>query len=362
MKLTKALTLVLFLLPAPGAVCAQDFYLDSHRNHRLFRFEINNDVIWNRDSNFSNGWSFQYHTVRYDDWDETRAPAWLKWVGNHFPTLDNADGVVRYGHGIGQNMITPGDLSNPDPPEGDLPYAGTLTYTLNWQNFNRQAARTFQVNVGILGEASYAGEVQSYVHDDLLGSREPKGWDNQRESEPLVNLAYSQIWRLAYWGRFNNHWAGQIAVSPSFHLGNLFTAAEVGLGLRFGWNIQEGFSAYPAPPGRGIFQSSHLPKPMTASPHGLEFTMGVRATQMIYTVVYDGSLITDDDRSVEREQLMYAAGFGIHYHYYDHFSVRLSILHTSDTLKADALPDPQPGEDETSADISYGTLVIDYHF
>lgn len=36
------------------------------------RFEIDNDAIWDSDSNFSNGWSLQYHTKRYDTWDENQ--------------------------------------------------------------------------------------------------------------------------------------------------------------------------------------------------------------------------------------------------------------------------------------------------
>lgn len=70
----------------------------------------------------------------------------------------------------------------------------------------------------------------------------------------------------------------------------------------------------------------------------------------------------NNDAIWDREHLMYAAGFGLHYHYYDNLSVRLTLLYNSDILKAEALPKPLPGEEKTSADNSYGTLVIDYHF
>ncbi len=362
MRIYQSVLVVVLMAMAHDAASAEDFYLDSPRNNGLFRFEINNDAIWDRDSNFTNGWSLQYHTVRYRNWEQSKAPDMIKWVGNHFPTLDHEDGIVRHGQGIGQNMLTPGDLSNRNPPEEDLPYAGTLTYTLNWQNFNRRSARNFQVNIGILGEASLAEDVQTFVHDDLLGMEKPQGWDTQRKTEPIVNLAYSYLLRLAHVGRYNDGWAGQVSLAPSIHLGNLFTATELGLAIRFGWNIEEGFSAYPAPPGRGIFQSSHLPKPPTASPHGFEFIMGARACGLLYTVVYDGSLITSDDRSVDRETLIFAGGFGINYYYYDRFSIRLSLLYNSSFLDEASLPDPPPGQERTSSDNSYGTLVIDFYF
>lgn len=53
---------------------AEEFYLDSPRNRGTLRLEIDNDAIWDQDSNFSNGWSLQYHTVRYASWEDTKAP------------------------------------------------------------------------------------------------------------------------------------------------------------------------------------------------------------------------------------------------------------------------------------------------
>ena len=114
-----------------------------------------------------------------------------------------------------------------------------------------------------------------------------------------------------------------MTVIPGVSLGNLMTGVEMGLALRFGWNILEGFNSYPAPPGRGIFQASQLPKPRSASPHGFEAVLGARACWLIYSVVYDGSFITDDDRSVERNDVIFVGGGGLFYHYYDLFSIRI---------------------------------------
>ena len=266
---------------------AENFYLDSPRNKGTLRFEIDNDIIWNDDSNFSNGWSLQYHTVRHDDWEEMDVPGFIKWVGKNFPTLDNDDSIVRNCHGIGQNMITPKDLSLEKPPEGELPYAGTLTYSLNWQSFNMQVARNFQVSLGILGSESLAENLQKFVHNNLGLADDPKGWDTQRDTEPIINLSYEHPWQLLALGNFNDDWAGQLALSPAVSMGNLFTAAEVGLALRLGWNILEGFNSYPAPPGRGVFQASHLPKPPSASPHSFEVVFGARACGLLYSVYHD---------------------------------------------------------------------------
>ena len=179
MKISIVLLASIWLICFNNPVLGEDFYLDSPRNKGTLRLEIDNDIIWSRDSNFSNGWSLQYHTARHATWEETKMPGFVEWVGKHFPTLDNEDSIVRNGQGIGQNMITPGDLTAEVPKEGDLPYAGTLTYTLNWQSFNRYKARNFQMSLGVLGEESMAAELQKFVHDNLGGSVNPQGWDTQ---------------------------------------------------------------------------------------------------------------------------------------------------------------------------------------
>jgi lipid A 3-O-deacylase len=362
MRIFICLLSAMLLINFNHVALAKNFYLDSNRNKGTLRFELDNDIVWNNDSNFTNGWSIQYHTVRYKNWEEVKEPSFVKWVGKHFPTLDKADSIVRNSHGIGQNMITPGNLNAEVQQKGDLPYAGTLTYSLSWQSFNRQNARILQMSIGVLGEPSLSEQFQKYAHNDLGLGDDPKGWDTQRDTEPILNFGYQYALRVAHRGHYNDGWAGQLVLAPSAALGNLFTAAELILAVRFGWNIVEGFNAYPAPPGRGLFQASYLPKPQSASPHGFEVILGVRGTGMAYSVIYDGSIITGDDRSVDRNNFFFSGGAGIYYHYHDFFSIRATIEKSTDILKKDSIPYPPPGRKRTEPDVSYGSLIIGIHF
>jgi hypothetical protein len=362
MKFQKTSLSLFLLLLIAHPLHAEEFHLKSPRNTGLLRFEFSNDIIWYSDSQFTNGWSLQYHSVRYDSWEETPAPGVIKWIGNHFPTLNDDGSVVRYGQGIGQNIMTPGDLSLATPREGDLPYAGTLTYAFNWQAYNRQTARNFQISAGVLGKASLAEQFHKFVHNDMNLGVAPKGWDTQRESEPIVDIAYQHVWRLIHFGEYHNDWAGQINLSPCVHIGNLFTAADIAIGLRFGWNILEGFNTYPAPPGRGFYQAFDLPKPSHASPHIFEIILGVRATGLAYSVLYDGSIFSDDDRKVERETIIYSVGVGFNYHHVGLFSIRIDLLRTSDVLVGESLPVAPNSVYKTGTDNSYGALAIDFHF
>jgi len=362
MRIFVGMLTAFLLINMNPAAAAENFYLDGNRNRGTLHFEMNNDLIWDDDSNFTNGWSLQYHTVRYASWEEAEMPGFVKWVGRNFPTLNAADSIVRNSHGIGQNMITPGNLNVEVQPDGELPYAGTLTYSLSWQSFNRRTARNFQMSVGALGEPSLARQFQEFVHNDMGLGDDPKGWDGQRDTEPILNIGYQYAWRLAHLGDYNNGFAGQLTLAPSASLGNLFTAAELILALRFGWNILEGFSTYPAPPGRGLFQASYLPKPVSASPHGIEVILGARGTGLVYSVIYDGSILSGDDREVDRNNFLFSGGMGLNYHYYDILSIRATLEKSTNLLKEDSIPDPPPGRVKTKGDVSYGSLIIGFHF
>ena len=341
---------------------ADPFHLDSPRNRAFLRLELNNDLFFADDSQFSNGFSLQYHGVRYATWEASRAPDIVKWVGEHFPTLGDEDAVVGYGQGIGQNIVTPGDIEMEIPPPGDIPYAGTLTYSLNWQSFNRRKATALQVTAGVMGEEAMAKAVQKFVHNDLGAGDDPKGWDTQRDTEPVLNFSYQHVRRLIHWGEYHDGWGGQMELAPGLLLGNLLTGVEAVTALRFGWNIPEGFASSPAPPGRGIFQDFHLPKPASASPHGVEMVVGARASRMFYSVLYDGSFLTDDDREVEREDYVFGGELALNYYHYDRFSLRLVFSATSDLIRDETLPDLGPGHKKTDASSSFGSIVLEIPF
>ena len=346
------------------AAGASELNIESPRNTGLLRLEMNNDMFFADDSQFSNGFSLQYHTRGYETWEQTRAPAFAKWVGRHFPSLGEEGRIVRYGMGIGQNIVTPGDLTAKEPLEGDIPYAGTLTYSLSWQSYNVTDAATFQLTAGVLGKEAFAEEVQDFVHNELVNGDDPQGWDTQRKTEPVLNFSYQYIRSLARFGTFDGGWAGQLEAGPSLLLGNLTTGAEVGMDFRFGWNIPEGFAHTPAPPGRGVFNALNMPKPKSASasPHAYEIVLGTRVSRLFYSVFYDGSVITDDKREVDREDLLLAAGIGLNYYHYDRFAIRVIFLATSDLLVEESIPDPGKGRAKTEASTSYGSIVVDFPF
>jgi lipid A 3-O-deacylase len=360
-KISLFLSLIILLTISFKTYAASEFHLNNVNNLRTIRFEMENDSIRDRDSHFTNGWSLQYHSRLYDSWENASAPDFIKWIGQHFPSLNRTDSVVRNSFGIGQTAFTPEDLTERNPPEGELPYAGTLTGSLSWQSFNRDSARIFQISIGIHGEESLSGKLHIFSHNDLHMGNDPEGWDSQRDTEPILNLAYQYNYTLARSDNFSDRWGWHLALGPSASLGNLTTDVKIDLLLRYGWNIIEGFGVTPTPPGFGIFQSTQIPKSEINSPHSFEIVMGIGATALFYSVIYDGSLITDDDRDVARDDTVLSGLVGLNYQYKNSFSVRAYLLATSDLLESDSIPSRSPG-DKTFPDPSYAALSLDYHF
>lgn len=361
-KISIFLTLTIILTLTCITSSASEFHLDSPNNIRAIRFEMENDSIWDRDSHFTNGWSLQYHSLLYDNWENSSAPDFVKWIGQHIPTLNRPDSVVRNSFGLGQTAYTPEDLTERNPPYGELPYSGTLTGSLSWQSFNRDSARVFQISIGILGEESLSGQLHIFSHNDLYMGKDPKGWDSQRETEPILNFAYQQNYTLAKSDNFTDRWGWHLALGTSASLGNLTTDAKIDLLLRYGWNIFDGFSVTPQPPGLGIFQLAQIPKSVTASPHSFEIVMGVGATSLFYSVLYDGSIISSDDRDVARDDVMFSGLIGLNYQYKNIFTVRIHLLAASDILDSNSIPSHPSSGDKTHPDPSYAALSLDYHF
>lgn len=335
--------------------------LDQEINTSILCIEIENDAVWEKDSGYTGGWSVQYHTQLFARWNDSKAPQAIRWIGNKLLAQGNDDSVLRYSHGIGQNIIAPGNLATSKPQKGDLPYAGTLTYSLCWQRFNLESASAFQLTVGLLGQESFAGELQTFLHKDLNWGESPEGWCTQRDTEPIINLAYLRMFTLSWWKK-NNGWAGHIYWIPMTYLGNQITGVDLAVCCRFGRNIRKGFSSLPSPAGYGFFMHTHRKDLASENSHGFEFFLACKTMGMIYSVFFDGSLLTNDTRKVERNKITYSGIAGIRYHLGSNLSIGLDFIYESDLLIESSLPRMKHTSKRTDTHNSYGSLSIRYSF
>jgi len=163
-----------------------------------YRFEFDNETFFDKDNQISSGWALQKHSAVAHNWGALEAvPGFVRHLGRRIPTLSKGGLFCRAGIAIGQVIQTPDDLSRSDLIEDDVPYAGALTLQATWYAYDDSEFRGFEITAGVVGPPSLAEQTQTVVHA-LIGGDDPKGWDNQLSTEPVINLNYMRkrkLWR-----------------------------------------------------------------------------------------------------------------------------------------------------------------------
>jgi len=191
--------IILFLVCANAGVASELAAADSASvESETWRFEFDNDVFFNKDNKISSGLSLQNHSAVTGSWEALQGvPDFVRRWGKAIPTLTEERLICRAGIAMGQVIQTPDDLSRSDLIEDDVPYAGVLTLQATWYAFNDNEFRGLEITAGVAGPPSLAEQTQKTVHK-LIGSPDPKGWDHQLDTEPVINFNYMRkhkIWR-----------------------------------------------------------------------------------------------------------------------------------------------------------------------
>ena len=311
----------------------------------LWRFDFANDMFADSDNLFSAGWSVQWHPQGAASWEDLGVGRTSALIARVIPGLEPAEGLeVRRGYSISQVIQTPEDLSQTELIEDDVPYAGALGWSTAWTALNDKKLNSFQFYIGVLGPNSYAEEVQTFVHVDLGFGEEPMGWDNQLGNELLLNVNYALARKLVGFGN-QDRFGGDLSVGGELALGNLFTHAQAGVGLRAGWNLPGGFAPVPDMAGRGMALDTTLHKREDA--WRIYGTLIGRGTAVAYTALLDGNL-NEDSHSVEYDPSLAQLVAGLHVErggWAAHFTMFLS---------------EDPKEENAKSDLTWGNLSFQW--
>jgi hypothetical protein len=215
---------------------------------------------------------------------------------------------VAYGHGIGQNMYTPEDITDPALIVTDRPYAGYLYYSTlvllrndtarlpeEWRK-NRPVQNYFDLQIGFVGPESGAEWVQKRVHE-LIDDDRPEGWDHQLGLEPTIELIY--LWRRKVGGEHFDlipHW--------SAGLGNVMIFGAAGGTARFGFNLAD----FP----EIVMVPTVSPAALNVSKWEAYVFAGAEGRGVARNIFLDGNTFRDS-HSVKREDWVYdlKAGFAV---------------------------------------------------
>ena len=239
---TVLIGVVLSLVGAGAAAAETSASAAEHRG--IFSFRSENDFWAGNDSNYTNGIAASWTTPKIEDCGGARPGFWCKLV-NGFDWLPRIgqEGWDDYAaFELGQEMYTPDDITLPDPPPGDQPYAGVLYWDTSVFARSSRALHAYTWRLGVVGPASGAEGTQRFIHR-LIGARIPQGWDTQLRNELLINFDYQFHRRMLR----SVHEAGfgyDVALNGGAGAGNYFIGANGGVQLRFGHALPDTFGTF----------------------------------------------------------------------------------------------------------------------
>ncbi len=350
------ITMVIYLLLFAGTACGADpprckTYQPTGIERTTWRFEIDNDVLFDKDNQISSGWSVQKHSAVAKSWEELKGlPKFIRQWGAALPTLTDEGLRYRAGIAVGQIIQTPDDDSRRDFNKDDVPYAGALTAQASWYAFNDDEFRGFELTLGVVGSPSLAEQTQKLAHT-ITGNDEPKGWDHQLKTEPVLNLNYMRKQKV--WRRGNPaDWAADVSVDGHAGIGNMFTQASVALECRWGYNMPRGFASVPDPIGLSIHYIAAL---TPANPQAGSFyaTLVLSGSAVVHNIFLDGNTFRDS-HSVDKEPLVGLAVAGLHYER-KNWGIHFNVVASTDDVDTDDAPDAEGHE-------RLGSITVEWRF
>lgn len=290
-------------------------------------------------------------------------PDWADSAASYMPLgelFEAHHGKARTGVGyvLSQLIFTPNNLRATAPITTDQPYAGYLYGGMFWQRQGDYHGREdvgvldhFEINIGMVGEQTLAGDIQEWVHENFEGV-DPNGWDNQLGNEVTAQFYFRRKWRIDL-GTYESAWLGdlemQIIPQAGIALGNVYRNAQAAATFRIGHHLPDDFG-----PGRiNDLQSA------TGDPYqhqGWSWYLFARAGGRLveHDMFLDGSNYTDPSLSVDRNVAVgeFQGGFTASYRPSPNhrFDLTWGLTFYTDTFDA-------PGARGTN---SYGTFVLSW--
>jgi lipid A 3-O-deacylase len=254
---------------------------------------VENDLPANSDRYYTNGVSLSFTRCASD-----RDVLWPQVL--RLPGLQGA-GTLAAGFDFGQVMVTPADTSLTRPDPNDRPYAGLLFIGVSWQRFTADHYAALKLISGLVGPPSLAEQTQKTVHR-TFGVAQPRGWDFQLHTEPILNVVYERRQRHFAWGD-STGWSGDTLFVQGAMVGNVLTQAYAQVQVRGGWRTPQDFGTSLI---RGI---GALPPARDSASWGAHAFAGAGALAVARNLSLDGNTFRSSP-SVERRPFVPAGEAG----------------------------------------------------
>lgn len=238
------------------------------------------------------------------------------------------------GYGIQLMAFTPGnDENNGDPTTFDRPFAGWLFGSTSFAYFFERSIFRTRLELGVLGPAAHAGELQNWLHEKITGDPRVEGWSNQFDNQLGINLEINYAVELKRGRGYN------LIFDPEVSLGSIFTYMMPRATLRLGWFDGGLMSGY---------QDIHLIN--TSDRNQLFLDVSAGAKLVGYDATIQGGLFNDqeelDKDDINRGISVLSAGLTF---VGQHFAARMAYFRTR-------------GEIEAQEKHRYGSIGLFYRF
>ena len=188
------------------------------------------------------------HGIRFSGTSgDVQDPFWLtpfNWLAGFTPAFPDESGVSRRYNLIplGQNIYTPEDPNEVNPPGDTHPYAGWLYGGVGLMQDTPGSGADpvdrfdeLALKLGLVGPGSLAHATQTRYH--LLINVAPfQGWHTQLRNEPTLDLFYNRKWR--YHAETDAGWGWDAIPQWDARIGNVYDYAGIGGMLRTGRNLR----------------------------------------------------------------------------------------------------------------------------
>jgi hypothetical protein len=287
--LTGQILALLAVLTAAPPVAAVE------REEGTLSINFENDLFYDTDRNYTNGVRAAWLS------SPEGTPDWVLRAARLFPLFPR-DGTVRSSYAIGQNMYTPKDITAPDPPRSDRPYAGWLYGTIGVIAETDERLDQLGLTIGMVGPASLARQTQTLIHS-IVGADRPQGWASQLRNEPGIVLTYQRSWRQAISETLVFGLPFDVTPHAGGAIGNIYTYGDAGVTFRLGDNLSLDYGPpriEPAPPGSEYFVPQGF---------GWYLFAGLEGRAVLRNIFLDGNSFRHS-RSVDKKPLIADFQFG----------------------------------------------------
>ena len=208
-------------------------------NAQVFSVFLENDVINGEDKHYTNGTYFTYLSNNDTNDSSKYNNCFLDFISK-IPTFNNDTKYQTLGMTYSHYAFTPNNLDKREKIVGDSPYAGVATLDFILYKWDEDFFHQYVVTLGAVGPSTNTDSFQKSFHE-AIGSKDPKGWDNQLEDDFLYNFSYSYGYR-AFKHEFSY---GKMDLVNTFRadVGNYNRALMASSMIRYGNNFPNNFNS-----------------------------------------------------------------------------------------------------------------------